>query len=177
MKRLLIIGFGAGALLITSQPAEAGVKVSVNLGFPSYRHCRPSPCVTYRSPCYPVYQHRSYHHRSYSCGYSRQVVYVQQPEPVIIMQNPAPVYSSPPVYQSSPAPVEVSRTFYQLGHDWAKDLRNDIATFDQFVTYLKANVSRADTRDYNDFRDGFVSTYGVNGQAAFDKAFQQARAG
>jgi hypothetical protein len=174
MKRLLLIGFGAGALLVTSQSAEAGVKVSVNLGFPAYRHCGPSPRIVYRSHCGPVY-----HHRSYSCGYSRRVVYVQ-PEPVVIMQSPPPVYyNSAPVYSSSPtpAPTEVSRTFYQLGHDWAKDLRNDIATWDQFVTYLKANISRADVRDYNDFRDGFVSTYGVNGQAAFDKAFQQARAG
>jgi hypothetical protein len=171
MKRLLLIGLGAGALLITSQPAEAGVKVSVNFGLPLYGHCRPSPCVVYRPYCGPVYHHRSY----YSYGYSRPVVYVQ-PEPVVIMQNPAPVYN-PPVYRSAPEPVEVSRTFYQLGHDWAKDLRSDIATWDQFITYLKANVSRADVRDYNDFRDGFVATYGVNGQAAFDKAFQQVRGG
>jgi hypothetical protein len=66
-------------------------------------------------------------------------------------------------------------TYSELGRDWAKDLRQDIATFDQFEKYLRENITKISTENYNNFRNGFITAYGVNGEAAFDKYFQQAR--
>lgn len=63
----------------------------------------------------------------------------------------------------------------QLGHDWANDLRNDVVSWNQFVEFMDDNIVRASRDEYNEFRDGFISTYGVNGEAAFKKAYQQAR--
>jgi hypothetical protein len=176
MKRILFIGLGVGLITLSAQQANAGVHVDVQFGFPSHHYHRPNPCVVYRpvyrSHCEPVYHHRSWSYSSRSYSYP-SVVYVRpQPQQVVVMQDPAPVYTT-----TTNSVSEAPRTYQQLGHDWAKDLRNDIATWDQFVAYLKSNLSRGDTRDYNDFRNGFIAAYGVNGEAAFDKSFQKARVG
>lgn len=73
-------------------------------------------------------------------------------------------------------PTETS-SLARDGHDWAKDLRDDIVTRDEFVNYLKKNISKASSADYNEFRRGFIDAYGVNGEAAFTKAYNQARNG
>ncbi len=117
---------------------------------------------------------RPYYYYSYPY-YPNYVVVA--PDPVVVQPSPAPVVYQEPVAAPS-VRMEPSRShsFRLLGHDWAKDLREDVATRDQFIDYLKANVTKASNEDYEQFRKGFVAAYGVNGEAAFDKAFQQARA-
>lgn len=78
-------------------------------------------------------------------------------------------YSSP---ASSPA-VQV-RTWLELGHDWAKDLRLDIVAWDQLVAYVKAYVINASPTVRDEFRRGFLSGYGLHAQEAYDKALKQA---
>jgi hypothetical protein len=72
---------------------------------------------------------------------------------------------------SAPA---TSRSSTTVGHDWAQDLRLDIVTWDQFVAYVKTNLASASVGARDDFRRGFVSAYGDNGDAAFAKALKDA---
>ena len=96
---------------------------------------------------------------------------------------PPPYYYGPDYYYPSysynggsySAPVD-RRTYLQLGHDWAKDLRLDIVTWDQFVTYVKAYIVDAPAGARDDFRRGFVAGYGENGGAAIEKALKDASA-
>jgi hypothetical protein len=67
-----------------------------------------------------------------------------------------------------------NRNYLQLGHDWSRDLRLDIATWDQFVAYVKAYILNAPPTARDDFRRGFIAGYGVNAEAAFDKVLKQA---
>lgn len=109
--------------------------------------------------------HRAYHR----CG---NVWYLEQPTGYLVV--PPPVVESPAVV-AAPVPVADTRSgFDQVGHDWAKDLRNEVATFDQFVDYVRANLLRADTRSFASFREAFIAAYGVNGRAAFERAVDRA---
>jgi len=65
--------------------------------------------------------------------------------------------------------------FYQLGHDWGRDLRDDVANRNQLVRFIRSNLLGVPSDEVTDFRNGFVSAYGVNGEAAFDRAYHQAR--
>ena len=67
-----------------------------------------------------------------------------------------------------------SRSSTTVGHDWAQDLRLDIVTWDQFITYMKTNLASASVGARDEFRRGFVSAYGDNGDAAFAKALKDA---
>ena len=108
-----------------------------------------------------------------------RTVYVQQPTTVyaVAPQAPAVVAAAPvPVEAPAPSTTTVLRNgFYQQGHDWAKDLRDDVVIRDQFVDYLKNNVINASSEDSAKFRRGFISAYGVNGDTAFDKALKKAQ--
>jgi len=72
-------------------------------------------------------------------------------------------------YAATPAP-----DYVQLGHDWAQDLRQDVATWDQFVAYLKTYILRAAATARDDFYRGFLAAYGVNGGAALAKGVREA---
>ncbi|MDD2706981.1 MAG: DUF6515 family protein [Verrucomicrobiae bacterium] len=78
---------------------------------------------------------------------------------------------------ASSSAASIKSGFQQLGHDWAKDLRGEVATWQQFVDYLKANLVSAPSGNSEEFRKGFVTAYGINGDAAFEKAFRQAKTG
>lgn len=95
---------------------------------------------------------------------------------------PPPYYYSGPVYyypassyssSSYSAPVD-SPTYLVLGHDWAKDLRLDIVTWNQFVSYVETYIASAPAGACDDFRRGFVAAYGENGDAAFAKVLKDA---
>ena len=164
MKKLFIAGLGFAALALVPQVAHAGVRVEFRFG--SERHHEPARCYS------PRMVYSSHHYRPhYPVTY-----YVPSPAPVMvvretIVQTPPPqVVIADPIIQTS-----TRASYAQLGHDWAKDLRSDVATREQFIDYLRENLTKAPLQDYNNFRNTFISAYGVNGTAAFDKAFQEAR--
>ena len=64
--------------------------------------------------------------------------------------------------------------YYQLGSQWAQDLRRNIVTWDQFIAYMKDSILPAMPSDEAEFRRGFLSAYGSNAEAAFNKAAEQA---
>lgn len=113
--------------------------------YPSYAY--PYPPYPIYSPTYPVY----------GGAYS------------------TPGYAYPPYQQPSYSPTPPTSNAYQLGHDWGQDVRSDIVTWDQFVAYVRQNLLNASATDRDDFRRGFVSSYGTNGEAAFDRAWQAAQ--
>jgi hypothetical protein len=165
-RGLLFLG-----ILTLALQVHAGTRVSVNFGFGfPIGHCGPV-----YDPCRPRYSHCGPYYRSYSSyssyGCSPRYAYYEPTRVVVVRQSPpVEVVEAPPVVQS-----ERRVGYFELGHDWAKDLRQDIATWDQFIDYLRANVAKNSTQNYNEFRQGFISAYGVNAESAFDKAFQQAR--
>ena len=126
--------------------------------------------------------------------YAGGVYYLQQPNGYVAVSPPAsviaPVQSvSVPVATPVAAPVPTVTMassaqaisaplppgYSRQGHDWAKDLRDDVVTRDEFINYLRSNIVNASSSNFSEFRNGFITAYGVNGDAAFDKAFQKAK--
>ncbi len=94
-------------------------------------------------------------------------------------------YAGPPavIYSDNgPGPVAVPVTlpggtdpgYSRLGNDWGQDLRREIVTWDQFVDYVRATVLTASSSARDEFRRGFIASYGINAAAAFDLALRQA---
>ena len=106
-----------------------------------------------------------------------------------------PVYTAYPYYYDAPAPIMSSGVDYSsdggggyvpsadttsdtqaasdygdVGASWGQDLRREVVTWDQFVAYLKAYIVTAPPSAQADFREAFISTYRINGAAAYDKA-------
>ena len=170
MNKILTAGLGLGLLTLVPQTSKAGVSVDLRFGFPEgHGHhrgfvCAPPPICGPRvifSDCRPR------HH-----GWRRTVVI--EPDPVVIVREPRYVETS--YVRPAPEIIPEAPSSFQLGHDWAKDLRDDVASREQFVSYLRMNLCKSSTGEYSEFRRGFIATYGVNGEAAFDKAYQEARA-
>ncbi|MES2307635.1 MAG: DUF6515 family protein [Verrucomicrobiota bacterium] len=125
--------------------------------------------------------------------YSRGVYYLQQPTGYVVANAPQNVVVTsaapppPPVVETYSAPqassaplpnpesAPVSKSFYKRGHDWGMDLRNDVASMDEFVDYLKSNVPNSSSPEYQDFRKGFISGYGQHAENAIDKAYKSAK--
>jgi hypothetical protein len=118
---------------------------------------------------------------------------------VVILLNSCPFYYPSYGYfgdydSYDPAPDAASRTSYEqgwyvasnttaqqpdersyrAGRDWGQDLRRDVATWDQFVDYLRAYIVNASVGVRDEFRRGFAVGYGSNADAAFDKGLDQA---
>ncbi len=170
MNKILAAGFGMGLLSLVPQPSKAEVSVDLRFGFPDrHRHHREPICAPVRiceprvifSDCRP--RHPRWH---------RTVVI--EPDPVVIVREPRYIETS--YVRPAPEGVQEAPSPCRLGHDWAKDLRDDVATREQFVTYLRTNLCKSSTSEYTEFRRGFIAAYGINGEAAFDKAYQEARA-
>ena len=70
--------------------------------------------------------------------------------------------------------VQTTPSYGDLGVAWGQDLRRTIVTWDQFVAYLKAYIITAPPASQAEFREGFVSAYGINSGVAYDKAAAQA---
>ncbi len=117
-------------------------------------------------------------------GYGRYPSYAYPYPPYPLYYPTYPVYSGnndnsgysyppyqPPVSRAAPP----TSSAFQLGHDWGQDVRSDIVTWDQFVAYVRQNLLSASATDRDEFRRGFVSSYGTNGETAFDKAWQAAQ--
>jgi hypothetical protein len=64
--------------------------------------------------------------------------------------------------------------FSDLGASWGQDLRLDVASWDQFVAYLRAYIVTAPGWAQAEFRAAFISTYRLNGATAYDKAAAEA---
>ena len=64
--------------------------------------------------------------------------------------------------------------YADVGREWAQDLRREVATWDQFVDYLRSYIVGAPPAAQADFREAFIDSYGVNGAAAYDKGASQA---
>lgn len=172
MKTSSLLGLGLCLAALSPQAAHAGVRVSVGFGPAYYGSCGPG---------YPYYSRGGYCSSPYYrpwCGpgyyprpavyYPRYAPYYVAPQQVVVVQEPS--------YAPAPAPVvEPEMSYARLGHDWARDLRNDVATREQFVNYLRANIVRGPSSAYAEFRSGFLAAYGVNAEAAFNKAYQEAR--
>jgi len=92
--------------------------------------------------------------------------------------NVGPGNVPPPYSATNQAPTGVAppsgSNYKQLGVQWAQDLRRNIVVWGQFVGYVKESVLTALPSDEAEFRKGFISAYGSNADAAFDKAAEQA---
>jgi hypothetical protein len=64
--------------------------------------------------------------------------------------------------------------YSDLGWSWGQDLRREVATWDQFVAYLKTYIVTAPASAQADFRGAFINAYRLNGAAAYDKAAAEA---
>jgi CBS domain containing-hemolysin-like protein len=73
------------------------------------------------------------------------------------------------------SPPPSSSLAFNQGRDWAKDLRHDIVAWEDFVTFLRDHPMPE--QEYQKFREGFSSTYGVNSEAAMAKAVSEANNG
>jgi hypothetical protein len=73
-----------------------------------------------------------------------------------------------------PSNTQVASDYGDVGASWGQDLRREVATWDQFVAYLKAYIVTAPPSAQADFREAFISTYRINGAAAYDKAATEA---
>jgi hypothetical protein len=154
MKKILIAGLVMGAACLIPQATQAAV--SVDLHFGTSRH------GYYRNDYRPYSHYHSYPYRHHSSFGGYVSVY------------PQPVYTPERVVVVEQQPRYVEPSYYDLGHDWAKDLRRDAVSWGDFIRFLKDNNIQGSSRRYNDFRDGFVSAYGVNGDSALRRALQQA---
>jgi hypothetical protein len=84
-------------------------------------------------------------------------------------------YVPAPVSDTTDAgPAQAGPDFSDLGLSWGQDLRREVATWNQFVAYLKAYVITAPPSAQADFREAFIYAYRINGAAAYDKAASQA---
>jgi hypothetical protein len=182
MKKLMLFGVGCSLLSMTPHAAQAGLSVGVHFGS-SYRHSSGSVYVQSPVFCAPPPRHRSYGYYSYrqpqhcyppvvyypSYATRERVVVVREREPerVVVRESSDDRYSRSQTTQEE--------NFYQLGYDWAKDLRSEVSTREEFTSYLKSHITKASLESYDAFRKGFLAGYGVNAAAAFDKAFQKAR--
>ena len=64
--------------------------------------------------------------------------------------------------------------YSDLGASWGQDLRLGVATWNQFVGYLRSYIVTAPAWAQADFREAFISTYRLNGATAYDKAAAEA---
>lgn len=169
MKTPALVGLGLCLACAATPAARAGVKVEVRFGgaprcAPAPVYCGPLPSHSrsYRTGCYPrpVVVYPGY---PYAYVAPQRVVYVEQPTYV-------------PVLPATPVPtVPAVSSSYRMGQSWAQDLRNDVVTWEQFVDHLRSSVVRGTSQEYAEFRSGFLAAYGVNAEAALNKAYQAAR--
>jgi hypothetical protein len=64
--------------------------------------------------------------------------------------------------------------YSDLGLSWGQDLRREVATWNQFVAYLRAYIVTAPAPAQADFREAFIGAYRLNGATAYDKAAAEA---
>ena len=60
--------------------------------------------------------------------------------------------------------------YSDLGLSWGQDLRREVATWNQFVGYLRAYIINAPASAQADFREPSINAYRLNGATAYDKA-------
>jgi len=91
---------------------------------------------------------------------------------------PVTVYDAggtvPTVVADTPLPAPLQPGYAELGRDWGQDLRREIVNWDQFVQYLRSTILPASPDAREQFRQGFLASYGPNAVAAFDQALRQA---
>ena len=123
----------------------------------TFRGRRSSLVVVYvnGAPCwYPVYTAYPYYYATaYDSAYPADTGYI-------------------PLAEERDA--QVAASYGEVGRQWGQDLRREIATWEQFVDYVKAYIVNAAPAAQVDFREAFIASYGINGAAAYDKAADQA---
>jgi hypothetical protein len=82
-----------------------------------------------------------------------------------------PVYTTyvEPAYGQYAQPTSI-----EIGQAWGTGLRQGYYVWDQFIGYLKAHIVTAPVRVREDFRQGFVIAFGINGDTAFANSYQWA---
>jgi len=115
----------------------------------------------YRYPiAYPAYGYTGYRYNGYAYpGVSYPILYASDSS-----EDP----------QANEAVEAGGRTAYELGHDWGQDLRREVVTWSDFVTFLKVIVPQLVGNDLMELSRGFAGGYGSNAQAAFEKAMRDA---
>ena len=114
------------------------------------------------APCwYPVYTDYPYYYNAplaptYDSGYYGDSGYV------------------PTVEDSGNGGGGTESNYADVGTQWGQDLRREVATWDQFVDYIRNYIVAAAPASQADFREAFIASYGINGAAAYDKAAGQA---
>ncbi|MCC7519036.1 MAG: hypothetical protein IT578_07620 [Verrucomicrobiae bacterium] len=171
MKIPGLVGLGLCLAGLAPAAARADVKVDVRFGAaygPSWGRGACVPRPIYAPPpfarpwCGSVRMPRAVYYPAYPS-------YYLAPERVVIARETS--------YAPAPAPTvaETAPGWSALGRNWAFDLRNEVATWEQFVSWLRNNLVRAPSNAYAEFRGGFLAAYGVNAEAAFNKAYAEAR--
>ena len=118
----------------------------------------------YGSPYYYYYYPPPYYYYDgYNYNYAPRYYYNSTPP--VASEN-----SAPPAY-----PTNDPRNYLVLGHDSGKALKLKSASWGWFVEYLQAYVVNAPSWEQDDFRRGFISGYGDDGESAYKKGFEQAQ--
>lgn len=115
----------------------------------------------YSWPYYSYYDY-PYYYNPPPYGYSYPPAYVSY-APRYYPENNAPRYSQ-----------DDGRDYLTLGHDSGKALRLKSVSRDWLVEYLRFYVINAPTSVKDDFRRGFISGYGEDGESMYKKALQDA---
>jgi len=82
--------------------------------------------------------------------------------------------TAPYVDDNGDEAAQTAPSYGELGQEWGQDLRREVATWDDFVDYLRTYIVVAPPDSQAEFREAFVASYGINGAAAYDKAAQEA---
>ena len=77
----------------------------------------------------------------------------------------APVPAVTMAFSASATSAPLPSRYSRQGHDWAKDLRDDFVTRDEFINYLKSNIVNTPPANMAEFWNSFISAYSVNGDA------------
>jgi hypothetical protein len=120
---------------------------------------------------YPYYYPPYYY---YDYGYYYPPAY----DPYYYYYPPTTYYQSPTYSYSSGAPgygVSDGRNYLTLGHDAGKALKFRTVSRDWLVEYLRAYVINASPSARDDFRRGFISGYGEDGESFLKKAIEEAQ--
>jgi len=182
--RIILILAGALAATTSYANSAAASSVAVSLAPPigvprhHFHHLGGGPFCA--QPFAGAYAYSYYGNPYYDYGYPPYAYSPPYYYPRYMRDDAYPGYYPYTVYDlgnqnsGTGSANQPATTYYQLGHHWAQDLRQDIVTWDQFVASVQKWLTDATPGAREEFRRVFASAYGTNGDAALDKALVQA---
>jgi hypothetical protein len=137
--------------------------------------CRKS-CIPFRRNCSRVFLYYGYsgYPYGYPVYYSSYPIYGYAPA----YSDSSGGYQSDSRMRSSNDEQEYDKSYeddyWRLGRDWGQDLRRDVASFEDFMAFVKKRISPAPESLRDQFRLGFSRGYGQRADEAFQKAMDLA---